>query len=443
MKRFSVYITCLIFLFFSCEPANEDNELGNHKVKLTWTEIPLSLAYASSQINTAIYRVNSITSDEKCQVVSYYDKDGKVVLGKRTFDRDTFELVYTDFKGVVTDHHNIIAVAIDGDGYIHLTYDHHNGRLKYRVSKRPYELSFGNLMYMVDSLDEQRITYPEFHRKRNGDLVFVYRDGGAGNGDMIMNEYSLVTKKWERKSSKLIDGEDSRNAYWQMFMDNCDNIYLSWTWRESTDVNSNHDICYAQTTDGINWTNSELTPYTLPINQEKAEIIQYIPQNSDLMNQTSMTVDRLGIPYIASYWREKDSTIPQYRVLSKNENGWHLVYESQRVTPFSLTEGQALGNCFPISRPKILIDDFDNCFLFFSDVERDNRVSLAYCEDQERMDWKIVDLTNNSVGSWEPTYDRERWKRERVIDVFVQKTYQGKNINAEPEMAYVLEVKIQ
>lgn len=440
--KYSIVFACLLSILVSCEAGINDNERKeDYGVNLTWHEIPLSLAYSSSQINAAIYRVNSITSDEKYQVASYYDGNGKVVLAKRTLDSDTFEIVTTEYTGIVTDNHNIIAVAIDGDGYIHLTYDHHNGRLKYRVSKYPYKLEFGELQYMVDSLEEQRITYPEFHRKRNGNLIFVYRNGRSGNGDMIMNEYFVKEKKWERKSSKLIDGEESRNAYWQMYMDENDHIYLSWTWRETTDVNSNHDICYAQTLDGTNWTDSNGNLYVLPITMQSAEVIQEIPQNSDLMNQTSMTADINSTPYITSYWRDVDSSVPQYRILFKSGDNWKLVYESQRTTPFSLTEGQLLGNRFPISRPKILIDDYGHCFLFFSDVERSSMVSLAYCEDRGKTQWKTVDLTNYSVEAWEPTYDRERWKREKVIDLFVQKVSQGKDLKTEPEMARVLEVR--
>ena len=440
--KYSIIFVCLLSILISCEAGNNDNErIENNGVNLRCREIPLSLAYSSSQINAAIYRVNSITSDKKFQVASYYDGNGKVVLAKRPLDSDTFEIVTTEYTGVVTDNHNIIAVAIDGDGFIHLTYDHHNGRLKYRVSKNPYELQFGELQYMVDSMEEQRITYPEFHRKQDGNLIFVYRNGRSGNGDMIMNEYSVKEKKWERKTSKLIDGENSRNAYWQMYMDKNDHIYLSWTWRETTDVNSNHDICYAQTIDGINWTDSNGKPYELPITMRAAEVIQEIPQNSDLMNQTSMTVDNNNIPYVTSYWRDFDKSVPQYRILSKSGSSWSQIYESQRTSPFTLTEGQSLGNRFPISRPKILIDDFGHCFLFYCDEERNSMVSLTYCEDWGKTHWKTIDLTNYSVEAWEPTYDRERWKREKVIDLFVQKVYQGKNLSSEPEMARVLEIR--
>ena len=41
---------------------------------------------------------------------------------------------------------------------------------------------------------------------------------------------------------------------------------------------------------------------------------------------------------------------------------------------------------------------------------------------QEAID--IVDLCDASVGSWEPTYDTELWRRKRRVALFVQATVQ-------------------
>lgn len=55
--------------------------------------------------------------------------------------------------------------------------------------------------------------------------------------------------------NNLIDGENERSAYWQICV-NKKGIYLSWVWRESWDVSTNHDICYAFSADwGQTWKN--------------------------------------------------------------------------------------------------------------------------------------------------------------------------------------------
>src|SRR5205085_3872173 len=104
--------------------------------------------------------------------------------------------------------------------------------------------------------NEQSVSYPEFYRLPNGDLIFLYRDGGSGRGNLVINRYSVKEKKWQQVHSNLIDGEKQRNAYWQACVDSKGTIHLSWVWRESPDVATNHDMGYARSTDGgKSWTN--------------------------------------------------------------------------------------------------------------------------------------------------------------------------------------------
>jgi hypothetical protein len=60
--------------------------------------------------------------------------------------------------------------------------------------------------------------------------------------------------------------------------------------------------------------------------------------------------------------------------------------------------------------------------------------------------WQIIDLSEESVGSWEPTYDTELWKEKRILNLFVQKTEQvgaeGK-ANFPPQMIKALEWKFE
>ena len=43
----------------------------------------------------------------------------------------------------------------------------------------------------------------------------------------------------------------------QACVDTKGTIHISWVWRESPDVASNHDLCYAKSADGITWVNSK------------------------------------------------------------------------------------------------------------------------------------------------------------------------------------------
>jgi hypothetical protein len=58
--------------------------------------------------------------------------------------------------------------------------------------------------------------------------------------------------------------------------------------------------------------------------------------------------------------------------------------------------------------------------------------------------WRIIDLTDYSVGQWEPSYDPVLWKREHKLHLFVQKVNQKNRDHLEdipPEMVSVLEWK--
>ena len=94
----------------------------------------------------------------------------------------------------------------------------------------------------MTGVDEGDVTYPEFYPLTDGDLLFVYRSGSSGRGNLVMNRYSLKDHKWARVQDVLIDGEDKRNAYWQLYVDEKGTIHLSWVWRETWQVETNHDL---------------------------------------------------------------------------------------------------------------------------------------------------------------------------------------------------------
>jgi len=359
------------------------------------------------------------------QYIAYYDKQGYVVLGKRKFNADKWQLKRTPYKGNVSDAHNVISIMVDGDGYLHMAWDHHNNRLHYAKSKTPGSLEMGNETPMTGKF-ENKVSYPEFYRMQNGNLIFLYRDGGSGNGSLVVNQYNCKTKTWKQLHSNLIDGEGQRNAYWQACIDTKGTIHLSWVWRETPDVATNHDLAYACSKDGgITWQKSNGEKYQLPVTASNAEYAFRVPQKSELINQTSMFTDDEGYPYIATYWREEGTTIPQYHVVYKTNDSWTKEVIDFRKTPFSLS-GQGTRR-IPISRPQIIAwkaDEKLSIALVFRDEERGSRVSAAINNNIGKEKWSIVDLTSTSVGSWEPTYDTELWKEKKLIHLFIQNVEQ-------------------
>jgi hypothetical protein len=44
-------------------------------------------------------------------------------------------------------------------------------------------------------------------------MLFAYRSGRSGCGNLVLNRYSVKEKVWTRLHDVLIDGEGARNAY--------------------------------------------------------------------------------------------------------------------------------------------------------------------------------------------------------------------------------------
>jgi len=136
-------------------------------------------------VNANILRHNSVVSHGNKQYVAYYDADGFVVLAKRKIGSKNWEINKTQYKGNVRDAHNSISIMVDGDGYLHMSWDHHGHPLRYCRSKAPASLELTEKMPMTGK-NEQQVTYPEFYRFPNGDLLFLYRDGASGRGNLML-----------------------------------------------------------------------------------------------------------------------------------------------------------------------------------------------------------------------------------------------------------------
>ena len=388
------------------------------------TMVDVAPGWANNSVNVVVFRRNSLATHGDTQFVAFYDKDAHVVLGKRKLGAAQWELRTTALRGNARDAHNAISIMVDGAGYLHLAWDHHNHPLHYARSVAPGSLEMGPAMPMIGS-DERSLTYPEFHRLANGDLLFLYRNGASGQGNLVMNRYDTARGSWSRVHSNLISGEGQRSAYWQAFVDPLGILHLSWVWRESPDVASNHDMAYARSRDGgVSWEDVDGKPYVLPMTAASARYAARIPQNSELINQTSMGADRAGHPYIASYWRVAGSQVPQYHVLYHTGSAWSQLDLNFRSTPFTLSG--AGTKAIAIARPQIIVGGDSRAptaVLVFRDAERGSKVSAAFV-DVAKGSWRLADWTEEPVGAWEPTYDTELWRRDGTLNLFVQSVRQ-------------------
>jgi len=403
--------------------------------------VTIGEGWAKNTVNTVIFRTDAVATHGDTQYAAYYDPEGRVVLAKRKLGSSKWETRVTRFTGNVKDAHNSISLAVDGNGYLHVSWGHHCIPLQYARSLYPGSLLLGEKIPMTGKR-EQRVTYPEFFRLGSGDLICMYRDGASGNGDTMLNLWSAKDRQWRPVQHPLISGGGKNNAYTNgIAVDRSGVWHISWCWRETGDAATNHDICYARSSDGgATWTKSTGEKYTLPIAEANAEVVCRIPQNSDLINTTTTAVDSKGRPLIATYWRREGAEVPQYHLVWHDGKCWRVSQIGSRRQSFRLEgTGTLRTRC---ARPKLALGPDDRVYMLFRDQERGDRVSVAISDDPNRERWSFVDLTADSVGLWEPNYDWELWRREGVLHVFVQRCGQGEaetTENIPPQPVSILE----
>lgn len=62
-------------------------------------------------------------------------------------------------------------------------------------------------------------------------------------------------------------------------------------------------------------------------------------------------------------------------------------------------------------------------YLLFRSEERGSKISLASINLNEKH-WEITNITDSSVGQWEPNFDKELWKEKTQLHIFSQNVSQ-------------------
>jgi hypothetical protein len=174
---------CFVILFFIVNAA-----IVTAQKKHSPKSVDIDSGWAGNSVNTVVFRKNSLFTYGDTQFVAFYNNDHFVVLGKRHLASSNWQLHETNYHADARDAHNSISIIVDGEGYLHVSWGQHNTPLRYAKSVSPGSLILGDMIPMTGDL-EQRVTYPEFYKFSNGDLLFLYRDGSSGNGNLVMNRF--------------------------------------------------------------------------------------------------------------------------------------------------------------------------------------------------------------------------------------------------------------
>jgi hypothetical protein len=424
------------------------------KKEIFYRESKVAAGYAATSVNAVVFRRNSLVSFNGNQYISFYNDSKNVIIGKRKLDSDNWLVNHSQYSGNALDAHNSISIIVDGDGYLHMSWDHHRHPLQYAKGIAPGSIELGEKESMTGSMEDE-VTYPEFYKLSNGDLLFFYRDGRSGNGNLVMNRYRTAQKKWEQVQNNLLDGEGQRNAYWQIWVSSNDEIHLSWVWRLPGNASAggygwtNRNIGYAKSADGgVTWQKSSGENCSIPIKDGMHEVVWEIPASSNLINTTSMTTDSDGNPYIATYYKPDDDNCTNCYLFYLKGGIWKRSKITNRTLDFDLTGGGTLR--IPLSRPQIVCEEKDGKLTLihiYRDEEFDNQIIVSKALVGDTLLWENKSLSEKDMGQWEPTFDSELWKEKQELHMYGQYVQQvsgdSGNVSSAPSRVSVFEVQLE
>lgn len=423
----------------------------------------------ASAINTVSFVRSSLKTIGNQQFVTWYGRhqhdaaaafNNTLWIGRRTLGSSQWEIFRhpTFTANAITDGHDVISYGIDGDGFMHLSWGMHGDAFHYSRSTTPVTGS-GPIVLGPDTTmtgREATVTYPQFLKLPDGDLLFLFREGGSGAGDTYLNRYDTATATWDnvhRDGTTQLPFLKGRgwtptyNAYPNMpqLGGDGDDLILTWCWRYEPGGNdspagedgyqTNNNIAFGRSTDaGLTWQRHDGTPYALPISRDgesgdpatAAEHIVTIPEGSSLINQASMCLDRSGNPVTASWWAPEAPANHrrQYMVAFRHDNGtWQTRPVSNR-THNPVTTKYTESAVRDLGRPVVVNDDADRIIVAYRDDAGDNGITISHslpkAQDPDRLVWIEFDLTRDNLGNFEPIIDNELWDRERQLHFLYQ-----------------------
>lgn len=276
------------------------------------------------------------------QYAAFYNATGtyaqhNVVLSRRKLPSGSWQhMRFTDYTQTTLDGHNTISLGVSpGDGRLHLAYDHHDVPLNYRISQAGVATNpdgvtwstalFGTTLHALPGAAAgpyTPLTYPRFERVSGDRLMMEFRIGQSGAGDSYLYLYTPSSGTWAPVGKYLQGANNNGYLNGLDFAPSQGRLHASWTWRETPDVVTNHDLMYAYSDDlGKTWKNSAggalATAGSAPITPSSSGVTVFtIPQSSGILNQEGQTVDASGRVHVLNresrdggfkwyhYWRD-------------------------------------------------------------------------------------------------------------------------------------------
>ena len=170
--------------------------------------------YAGSATNSIAFTQDNILTVGSQQFITYYAQHAtsttdpnnrSILIARRNVDQSLWEVFSTGLvidTAVINNTHCVISFAIDGNGFLHVSWGMHatvHGVIPPRYARSTTSvLGTAPISLVVGQMTGQEavVTYPKYLTLPDGDLLFLFREGGSGSGDWYLNRYDTATSAW-------------------------------------------------------------------------------------------------------------------------------------------------------------------------------------------------------------------------------------------------------
>jgi hypothetical protein len=385
-------------------------------------------AHDNNTQNQAAYRSQALAqvtlSATTYETIAYWSDAASPVL---TIATRTAGGSWTAYGTGVTltgnDNHDTIAIGIDPDGYIHVSYDMHAEALKYARSNAAIDTWTGTLTTGLSMLgtNETQVTYPTFINDASGNLYFIFRHGISGDGNLYFYAYTHGTTTWAAATGTstaglLINGGSSNvSPYWSQapVFDDSGDLHLAWIWATSIGANL-YDLAYVKW-NGTTFEQADGTAQTVPITPSNCEtVVDTSNTGLQLLAWPAVDADGSGYPHLAYVTPDSSGAMQIYH---KRHNG------TSWQSTVAVTTGGArrirndgLPSLLADGVPRLVMDRStgDAYVLFYGYGEG---TGLFYYQSSDYSTWVKTTITTTQLGVWQPNYNRAYWDTNQILQL--------------------------
>ncbi len=403
---------------------SSDQSAGSQPIELV-AQHELGLAYADSSVNVSVFREKSILSLPHGEhAVAYYDQYGDVridVLSVAGTTRRAARVTPRISDHLLADGHSGISLGRSVDGMIHVLYGAHATPPYYAAFDEDLLRDMPATVEITATLWPMDLTYPQFYNVGSELQLWHRVDPENSVGRMI---YDPAGGGFFFDSQVLLTPGDADRVYMNNLAVQGTNLGLAWVYRlfSTDDMVRNEGLYIARSSDsGASWSELDGTPMVLPSIRGTVPAVVDVPDSLQPLNQVASAYGPDGWLYVTYYAKNSDGIHQIFLVTVRPDGSTEAPSKvSDNTQAFDLLGRGTL--VLPLSRPQIAVSE-KYVHVFYR--QQDEIVFASRPTANSSAAWIHTRFDAGPLGAWEPTFDRESWRENHQLYLYVQEARQG------------------